>query len=119
MPAEGLQDRKERRDWREEFPLLSPLPVLQPPCWHFLMWCYLYCVFTYIHSVLIEKDIFDRLNISNKFPCVCVYFHPEISSFFEKSFPFLSPFFVLSVLWYFCFHIICGTVICTEDNCNL
>jgi hypothetical protein len=29
-------------------------------------------VFTYIYSLLIEKDICDRQNIPNKFPCVCV-----------------------------------------------
>jgi len=34
---------------------------------------HLYRVFTYIYSLLIEKDIRDRQNISNKFPGVCVH----------------------------------------------
>ena len=33
-------------------------------------------------------------------------FHPEISSLFSKSFPFLFLFFVLSILWYFPFHVV-------------
>ena len=43
-----------------------------------------YHVFTYIYSLLIEKGICDRKNVSS----LCV-FHLEISSFFCKSFPFL------------------------------
>ena len=43
----------------------------------------LYPVFTYIYSLLIEKDIYDHQNISFKLPCVCVCpFRPEISPFF-------------------------------------
>jgi hypothetical protein len=32
----------------------------------------IYCVFTYIYSLLIEPDICDHQNISVKLPCVCV-----------------------------------------------
>ena len=34
--------------------------------------CHLYYVFTYIYSLLIEKDICDRQNVSIKLPCVYV-----------------------------------------------
>ena len=36
------------------------------------MCCCLYCVFTYIYSLMIEKDICDCWNASFKLPCVCV-----------------------------------------------
>ena len=39
----------------------------------------------YIHSLLIKKEICHRRN--NKLPCVCVFFCPEISSFFRYEFP--------------------------------
>ena len=52
-------------------------------------------MFTYVHSLLIEKDVYDRWNISNKLPCA---FPPEISSIFGKSFPFPFPYFVLCIL---------------------
>ena len=45
---------------------------------------------------------------------VCV-FPPEISSFFGKSFPFLFPFFVLSVLRCFPFHVL-YTLFCFEQT---
>ena len=51
-----------------------------------------YHVFTYMYSLLIEKDILDRRNISNKFPCVCVCFSSRDLFIFGKSFPFLFPF---------------------------
>ena len=52
----------------------SPFLSCNPPWWHIskLMWCHLYCVFTYNYSLLIEKDICDHRNISNNFLCVCV-----------------------------------------------
>ena len=54
-------------------------------------------VFTYIHSLLIEKDGCDRQNISIKFPCVFVFAFPTvISSIFAKSFPFPFPYFLNS-----------------------
>ena len=48
-----------------------------------LTWRHLYCVFTYIYSVLIKKEICDCRNISIKFLRV---FPLEISSIFGKSF---------------------------------
>jgi len=42
------------------------------------MWHCLYPVFTYIYSLLIEKDICDHQNVSVKLPFVFV-FYPEIS----------------------------------------
>ena len=50
-------------------------------------------VFTYIYSLLIEKDLRESKNVSVKFPCV--YFGPLIQgslSFFGKSFRFLFLF---------------------------
>ena len=74
-------------------PSLPPLPFQSHNCLVAVFktptWRHLYHVFTYIYSLLIEKDIYECRNISNKFPCIC-----EIS-FFGKSFPFLFPFFVL------------------------
>ena len=49
--------------------------------------CHLCCVFTYIYSLLIEKEVCDHQNISNKFVCA---FSLEISSTFGRSFPFIS-----------------------------
>ena len=46
------------------------LPLTPEVCW---MWHRHYHVFTYIYSLLIEKDICDHWNISFKFPCVCVW----------------------------------------------
>ena len=37
------------------------------------MWHRLYCVFTYIYHLLIEKDIYDHQNVLIKLPCVCVH----------------------------------------------
>ena len=67
---------------------------------------HLYHVFTYTYSLLTEKEsvIVKIYQIS-----FCVFvcaFPPEISSFFGKNFPFLFPFFVLSVLQYFPFHMV-------------
>ena len=45
-----------------------PTSCIATPWWHLSKtptWCYLYCVFTYIHFPLIEKDICDRQNISS------------------------------------------------------
>ena len=62
-------------------------------------WRHLYLVFTYIYFLLIEKDICDRRNISNKFLCV---FPPEILSFFDGI--FLS-FIIFCAKIYFVVHI--------------
>jgi hypothetical protein len=58
------------------------------------MWYCLYCVFTYIYSLLIERDICDCQNISVKCPCVYVYvssgdlfiYLVRVSSFFSYIF---------------------------------
>ena len=74
-------------------PPLLPLPVSQPLWLHFsktLMWRHLYCVFIYIYSLLIEKNICDHQNVSIKLPCVFVcllsgdlfIFLVRVSSFF-------------------------------------
>ena len=55
-------------------------------------WHHLCCVFTYIHSLLIEKDGSVRWNISIKFPCACP---TVITSIFGKRFHFPFPYFVL------------------------
>ena len=64
-------------------------------------------VFTYIYSLLIEKDICDCQNVSIKLPCVCVCLLPGdlfiVSLRVSSSF---SYFFVLFVLRYFPFHMI-------------
>ena len=41
------------------------------------IWQRLYHVFTYIYSLMIEKDIFDRQNVSVKLPCVYVCLSSE------------------------------------------
>ena len=54
-------------------------------------WRHLHYLFTYIYSLLNEKDICDRQNVSIKLPCVCVclscrdlfLFSVRISSFFS------------------------------------
>ena len=59
-------------DW---WPFILVFLVSYPLWWHFsktFMWCHLYHVFTYIYSLLIEKDICVCRNISVKLPCVHV-----------------------------------------------
>ena len=56
-----------------------------------LGWHYIYCVFRYIYSLLIDKDVCDRRNVLLKFPCVymCLSsgdiftFSVRVSSFFS------------------------------------
>ena len=68
-------------------------------------------VFTQIYSLLIEKDICDCLKISIKLPCVCMCLSSrDLFYFFGTSFLFLFLFFVLSVLWYFSFHVVSNRV---------
>ena len=52
-----------------------------------------------IHLLYSDRERHMWLQKYIKFPCVCVNFHPEISLFFGKSFPFLFPFIVLTTLW--------------------
>ena len=49
----------------------------------------IYCVFTYIYSLLIKKDICDHWNISVSFHCLCMSFIRRSLHFFSKSFFFL------------------------------
>ena len=79
--------------------------------WHFyesMTWHHLYCVFTCIYSLLIEKDMWssnliekdicDHRNISIKLPCVCVCLSSahlfilsvRVSSFFSYFFMFMT-----------------------------
>jgi hypothetical protein len=58
-------------DWREFFNITEVQKCFLWNCSKTLTWRHLYCVFTYIYSLMIEKDICDRWNISNKFLCVC------------------------------------------------
>ena len=59
------------------FQFFSPSsPILPSSCffpWWFLLktvtWHHLYCVFTYIYFLLIEKNLFECRNILVKFPC--------------------------------------------------
>ena len=81
-----------------QFPIFFPssFPVLQP-WWHFskpLMWRHHYRVFTYIYSLLIEKGMCDRQNISS--------FHTVVLTFIQISLHF--SLFSLSFLNYFVFH---------------
>ena len=46
-------------------------------------------MFTYIYSILIEKDICDRRNVSVKLPYVCVLFIRRSLHFFSIIFLFL------------------------------
>jgi hypothetical protein len=69
----------------------SSLPVSHPAWWYFsktVTWCHLYLVFTYIYSLLIEKDICNHQSISVKLPCVLfirrfLHFLVRASSFFS------------------------------------
>ena len=54
-------------------PPLLPSLVPGPPRWFLfetVIWCHLYRVFTYIYSLLIEKDLHEYWNGSVKFMCV-------------------------------------------------
>ena len=88
-------------------PLHPSPPSLTTPWWHFpktLMCCHHYHVFTYIYSLLIEKGICDRQNISSFH--VFVWTLIRRSLHFLVGFPFFSLCIVLSVLRYFPFHLV-------------
>jgi hypothetical protein len=55
-------------------------------------------LFNIVFYLMIKKGICDRQNISSFHVFVCV-FHPEISSFFSKTFPFLFLFIVIFCLF--------------------
>ena len=74
----------------------SPLLVPHSPWWllpETVMWRHLYCVFTYIYSLLIEKDIYNCRNVSVKLPCVylCLSFG-DLFFFRQEFFLFLFLF---------------------------
>jgi hypothetical protein len=82
-----------------------PLPVLHILWWHFsktLIWGRLYQVFTYIYSLLIEKDICDRKAFQLSFCGFLFTFCLEDSSFFWQKFLLSFPiFFVISANVFF------------------
>ena len=63
----------------------------------------LYCVFTYIYSLLIKKDICDRQNISIKFPCVCVCLSLRDLFILSLSVSRFCSYFLLLIILKFCF----------------
>ena len=62
-------------------------------------------MFTYIYSLLIEKGICDRWNISS-FHVFCVRLSSGDLFIFGKNLPFLFLFIVLSIFWYLSFYIV-------------
>ena len=70
-----------------------------------------YYVFTYIYSLLIEKDIGNCWNILIKLLCVYVCLSSnDVSIFWVWVFSFFS-YFVLSILWYFIFHVVTNSIV--------
>ena len=74
-----------------------------------LTWGHHYHVSMYIYSLLIEKGICYRRNISNKFPCLCMPFLQISLNFLVRFFPLFSNFCVFhtsvppfphSVVWF-------------------
>ena len=64
----------------------TPLKVIFTYFQLTVTWCNLYCVFIYIYSLLVEKDLHERSNVSVKCPCsplVSLWLHLETSSFFR------------------------------------
>ena len=66
---------------------------------------HLYCVFTYIYSLLIEKGIGVRQNISSFRVFLCTFVQRSLH--FLVSFPFLFLFIELSILQYFPHGLFC------------
>ena len=60
-------------------------------------------MFTYIYSLLIEKESVIVATYQWSFRVFMYAFDQKISSFFCYEFPLSFPIFVLSVLWYFTF----------------
>ena len=68
---------------------------------------------THIYSVLIEKDICDHQDISNKFPCVCVYFSSgDLFIFLVRVFPFFFHFLNIQ------FSTLLVSILVTDVLCN-
>ena len=79
------------------FPPYHPLlPVHCPPWWllfETVTWRHLYCIFTHIYSLLIEKDICYCRNVSVKLPCVYLCLSSgDVFTFSGKSFLILFLF---------------------------
>ena len=61
---------------------------------------HLYCMFTYIYCLLIEKDFCEWQNMLLKFPCALLVYLCHLSGdlhFFSKSFPYLFIFYCLNI----------------------
>ena len=71
-----------------------------------IMWHHLYCVFTYIYSLLIEEEICDCRNISSASVCLFVSFIWISLQFFSKSFLFLLLFLCFLHFGTFPFHMV-------------
>ena len=56
-------------------------------------WSYLYCVFTYIYSLLTKKGILDCRNLSVNLPCVYVWLSSGDLFIFSEVFTLYSYFF--------------------------
>ena len=105
----GLCDVKTSDDFHS-ISFLPPLPVLYPLWWKFYktLMC-LYHVFTYIYSLLKEKEVCDHRNVTIKLPCVCVCLSPRdififsviVSSFFSY---FLCHFYICITYFYICLY---------------
>ena len=79
------------------------LRLIPELCLDTVMWRHLFCVFAYIYSLLIEKDICDCRNISVKFLCVYVcLLSGDLFIFFSKSFLFLFLFLCLKIIYLPC-----------------
>ena len=68
-----------------------------------VIWSLIFSLFTYIYSLLIEKDLCECQNISFKFICVS---HLETSQFFIKRFLFLFLLFCFAYFGIFHFHVV-------------
>ena len=82
-------------------PLLSPSSFAMPMVAFFsktLLCCHLYLVFTYIYSILIEKETCDRWNISNKFLSVFVCLSSGDLFIFQYEFSLSFPIFFFCVI---------------------
>ena len=81
-----------------------------------LIWHHIYCVFTYIYSLLIEKDIMFVKTFQLSLRVFMCAFHPEISSLFGKSFLFsyfcllkvfpFNPSLLYLKIWLSCKHFV-------------
>ena len=69
------------------------------------MWCHLYCVLTYPHFLLVDKDLHECQNISINFSCA-IYMSlssGDLLTFSVRNIHVYS-YFVLSMVWYFPFQ---------------